>query len=236
MSTLPLLTKFEPAVPSQSLAAQAHDRLLDMILDGRLAGGTVVRERALAEALGISRTPVREALGRLESEDLLTRASPRVLVVNQITISDFMDILSARQNLEAEAVALAVGRLPQDVIDELTATIRELRQRQSVAPDDHRRLDDRVHETIARASGNKVIAKFITELRRRTAVFDMKQIPERFQPSCAEHLAILEAIGRGDVQAARAGMIAHIDNVRQSILQRLGESRPTNLDDYPGVP
>lgn len=222
-------------MPSRSLAAQAHDRLLDMILDGRLAGGTGVRERALAEALGISRTPVREALGRLESEGLLSRASPRVLVVNQITISDFMDILSARQILEAEAVALAVGRLPREAIEQLTATIKELREQDNVAPDDHRRLDDRVHETIARASGNKVIAKFLTELRRRTAVFDMKQIPARFQPSCGEHLAILEAIERGDVPAARAAMIAHIDKVRQSILQRLGESRPTNLHASPGL-
>ena len=81
-----------------------------MLLSGELGGGAIVQDRRLAERLGLSRTPVREALGRLEGEGLLRREG-RVLIVNAVSVEDIMEILAVRRVVEAEAVRLATGRL-----------------------------------------------------------------------------------------------------------------------------
>lgn len=204
------------------LASVAYDQLLELLLSGALPAGSIVQERLLSRRLGLSRTPIREALVRLEGEGLLVRASARVLGVNRVTVADFIQILAVRRLLEAEAVGLAVGHMPQAqaLIDEI-ATLME---RGNVSPEDHRKLDQRIHESIARASGNDVLLRHIVDLRRRTAMFDKKRIPDRFEQSCSEHIGILSAIVDGDADAAQVRMMAHIDHVRTSILGRLGAS------------
>ena len=95
----------------KSLSDQAYERLLDMLLAGELAAGDILQERRLAEALAISRTPVREALSRLESDGLLTRLRGRLLTVRQFTAAEFMDALNVRKLLELEAASLAAGHV-----------------------------------------------------------------------------------------------------------------------------
>ena len=204
------------------LASVAYDQLLELLLSGDLPAGGIVQVRLLARRLGLSRTPIREALVRLEGERLLVRAAPRVLVVNKVTEADFIQILAVRRVLEAEAVCLAVGHLPeaQTLIDQIEVLIED----KDVTPEDHRRVDELVHESIAQASGNDVLMGYIKDLRRRTAMFDKTRIPDRFEQSCVEHITILSAVRDGDTKAAEACMTAHIDHVRESILMRLGHS------------
>ena len=98
----------------KSLRDQAYERLLDMMLAGELGAGDILQERRLAEALAISRTPVREALSRLESDGLVTRLRGRLLTVRQFTAAEFMDALNVRKLLELEAASLAAGRVSAD--------------------------------------------------------------------------------------------------------------------------
>lgn len=208
---------------AQPLAGVAYDQILDALVAGKLPGGTVVQERLLARLLNLSRTPIREAIRRLEGEGLLTRVSPRVLMVSRVTVAEVLEILSVRRLLEVEAVGNAIGKITNAEIEGLASRVNAILNSQDVTAEEYHRLDDDIHETIAKASGNLTLCTIVSDLRRRTAMFDMRRIPERFRPSCEEHLRILGALSRGDVEAARHEIATHIDNVRQSILQRLSE-------------
>ena len=205
----------------QPLAAVAYDQILDAVVAGKLPGGTVVQERLLARLLNLSRTPLREAIRRLEGEGLLTRVSPRVLMVSRVTVAEVLEILSVRRLLEVEAVGNAVGKITSAEVQGLVTRVHAILNSETVTAEEYHRLDDDIHEGIAKASGNRTLCAIVSDLRRRTAMFDMRRIPERFRPSCEEHLRILDALTRGDVNAARNEIAAHIDNVRHSILQRL---------------
>jgi len=113
MPPVPLTVLDDP-----SLAATAYAQLRGMLLRGELAPGQIIQERLLAEHFGLSRTPVRDALGRLEGERLLTR-NGRALVVATITLQEVIDILQIRRLLESEAAYLAAGRMPHARIEEI---------------------------------------------------------------------------------------------------------------------
>jgi DNA-binding GntR family transcriptional regulator len=207
----------------RSLSERAYDALLDRMLSGELPAGTLLQERPLAEVLQISRTPVREALAKLESEGLVTRHVGRLLIVREIPVQELMQILHVRSMLEVEAVALAAGRMSPDTIDMLRTTFKA--QMNGPLPDagNHWTADDLLHGAICEASGNAVLAEMVRGLRRRTRMFNLKRMPERFLPGCREHLAIIEALARGDETPARRSMATHLENTKQSILNMIGK-------------
>lgn len=205
----------------KSLSDQAYERLLDMILSGELAGGTILQERRLAEALNISRTPTREALARLESEGLMTRQFGRLLTVRELTVHEFIEILNVRLLLEVEAARLAAGNVSKERTREVRAAIRGLVNAPTPTAAQHWAVDDMVHGLISEASGNHMLVALIRDLRRRTHMFDMRRIPTRFQDSCREHLALVDAVEKGDAEAARKCAATHIENVKLSIIDLL---------------
>ena len=204
---------------NQKLSAVAYGAVLDMILRGAIAAGEPVTERLIAARLGMSRTPVREAVRRLEGEGTLERQRSGALVVRPYSMETFLHALAVRRLLEGEAARLAAGKIAPAVLAEARERIARLRVEglgQSA------RQDDRdFHTAIARASGNPVLATAIDDLRKRTAMFRLGRLPERLDQVCDEHLAIVEALESGDGEAARAAMQGHIDNVRVHLLQRL---------------
>jgi DNA-binding GntR family transcriptional regulator len=193
------------------------------MLSGEYPAGTLLQERPLADALQISRTPVREALAKLESEGLVTRHVGRLLIVREIPVQELMQILHVRSILEVEAVALAAGRISASQLATLRATFEE--QMQGPLPDNgnHWGADDLLHGAICEASGNAVLAEMVRGLRRRTRMFNLKRMPERFLPGCREHLAIIEALERGDEKLARRAMATHLENTKRSILHVIGK-------------
>jgi DNA-binding GntR family transcriptional regulator len=207
----------------RNLSERAYDALLDRMLSGELPAGTLLQERPLAEALQISRTPVREALAKLESEGLVTRHVGRLLIVREIPVQELMQILHVRSILEVEAVALAAGRMSAATIEMLRATFEA--QMKGPLPDagNHWAADDLLHGTICEASGNAVLEETVRGLRRRTRMFNLKRMPERFIPGCREHLAIIDALARGDDKLARRSMAIHLENTKQSILNKIGK-------------
>ena len=88
---------------------------------------------------------------------------------------------------------------------------------------DHWSVDDAVHDAIAQAGGNDLMAGIIQGLRRKTRLFNLKRMPNRFLPGCEEHLALIDAVASGDRRRADQAMAAHIDNVKESILEKLAE-------------
>lgn len=218
-----LLADFATPSPDPTAASAAYNAVLDRILTRELTPGTVLHEVRLAETLGVSRTPLREALRRLEGEGLVGRNGGRSLVVQSITVREYIEALHVRRLLESEAAFLAAERIDRDLVAGLRARISAMMQSGEPTPSDHWTLDDDVHGALARASGNDLLAAIVQALRRKTRLFNLKRMPNRFLPGCREHLTILDALDRRDGARARAAMAAHLDNVKASILDKLAE-------------
>lgn len=213
----------------QRLARLAYERLIDLILSGQIKGGEMIQERRLAERLGVSRSPIREALILLEGEGILTRQSGGLLQVKQFTVTDYVQTLQVRRLLEPEAARNAAGRIPAAVLSDLRSKLQALRsladKPQGLEPEDgyHRRVDDDLHDAILHRCGNALMATIVRDLRRKTRMFDLRRLPERFVQTCDEHERLLETLEAGDSDAAAEAMIAHLDAVFQSIVTRIGD-------------
>lgn len=207
---------------AQTLGDTAFQRLKAMILDGTLAPGARLSEKKFADELGVSRTPVREAIGQLISEGLATRQSGGAPVVNSVSLSDIMEILHVRSLLECEAARKAAlsgaqGTDLQVIRGELVKFLEG--PRPSTAA--HTALDMALHGVIARMAGSKLLAELIESLKTRTRMYDQGSIPDRFMPGCEEHLAIIDAINAGDSDTASAAMKLHLVNVREAIISHI---------------
>lgn len=216
-------------VPEKRLAIQAYEQVLDMIMGGQLKPGTLIQERRLAEHLGMSRTPMRDGLLMLESEGLLERQGAKGLQVKYLALDDFIENLNVRRLLEPDAARSAAGRVPAEILESLKTQLLDLLDR-AVAGEGQperaevRSIDDDLHGAIGMAAGNRRMAAIILTLRRQTQIFDLRSVPERFESTCREHLAIVEALAAGDGEAAAEAMRTHLDGVRRSIVARLSGS------------
>ncbi|MCP3468929.1 GntR family transcriptional regulator [Bradyrhizobium sp. CCGUVB1N3] len=210
------------APTEKSLSQLAYERILDLLVKRELPAGTVMQERRLAEFLDISRTPIREALYRLETEGLVARAPGNSLIVKEFSLHEFIEILQVRRVLEAEAAVLSINRIASPELDDVEAHILRLRERGDPNTPENREIDRRFHELLAENSGNAVLAGLIRDLRLKTQMFNLSRLPERFIPVHNEHLAIIAALRAKDPAAIRAGIDAHIENIKLSIMRKLG--------------
>lgn len=220
----------DPAVPDfsiigdergKSLGQKAYDTLLDKLVRREIPVGSVLQDRKIAEMLAISRTPVRDALNRLESEGFVTRLSGGGLVVKEFSTRELIETLHVRQILELESIRLATGRIPLAELEEIEGAIRQLLAADAPDSEDNWMIDSRFHGLIAHYSGNAVLAKHISDLRLKTHMFNLDWVPERYPAGNREHLAMIQALKRGDSEAARHAMQAHIENVKRSIIEKL---------------
>jgi DNA-binding GntR family transcriptional regulator len=204
-----------------SAASQAYDQLVEMLLSRRLEPDDIVQERRLATELGVSRTPLREAMHRLEGEGLLARRSDGALAVPRLDAEETLEVLSVRRLLEVEAAGAAAGHVPPAVLEALRRRVTALAASGDPSSPERLMLDLELHRAIGDACGNRCLARMIADLRRRTQLFATRRTPERLEPICAEHLAILDALASGDAAASQAAMAAHIDATRAGLMLRL---------------
>ena len=213
----------EVATDTPALSEMAHKAIMGMLISGEMGPNEVVTERQIALQLGISRTPLREAVRRLEGERFLERQRTGALVVRALPVEEFMHILNVRRLIEGEAARLAAGRVPREEFERLRSRIGEALS----LPDDvitpEFALSDRdLHSLIATACGNPVLQQIIADLKMRTSMFKFGRLPSRRKKVCAEHLAIIDALIAGDADASQKTMQDHVDQVRLTILARLG--------------
>jgi DNA-binding GntR family transcriptional regulator len=204
---------------AQNLASEAHRRILTMMFEGTLKPGDALREAALGTQLGMSRTPVREAIKRLESEGLATPEG-RSTRVRRMPFPEIEEVFFLRLALEP-ALARSAVRLPPERLDQMEHRIRALMRAGPDYDDTHWQTDNDFHDLLAESSGNQTARAVLQALRQRTCVFDHKVVPERFLQGCTEHLAILEAVRRGNPEAVQAELCRHLEHARDAVLQRL---------------
>ncbi len=193
-----------------TLSERAYRKLSRMIQERALPSGQPIVEVQLAESLGISRTPLRQALQRLESEGLLRKLESRSYVVRRVDLKEYLQSLKVREILEAEAAALAVGRIEPGAIAHARATLREVQSRTPYDMLAHWKSDDEVHDLFIHACGNIVIRDMLLSLRVTTKLFEIERLSERLEPDSRQHEAILDALGARDAEAARDAVVQHI--------------------------
>ena len=204
-----------------SLADQVFEKLENDIIMGLYPCGEVLTELKLVEQLGVSRTPIREAMRRLEQERLI-RDSGKGSVVLGITREDLEDIMNIRQRIEGLASYYATLNAKPEEVTELRK-LTELQDfyygKQDI--EQLRRIDDRFHEMIYELSGRVVIRDTLQPLHRKALRYRRKSIEDegRVIRSIAEHKAICQAIADGDAALAEKLTTEHITNAKESMLR-----------------
>lgn len=209
------------ALPAVNLSSLAHRAISEMIRDRRLKGGEAIVEARLAEALGISRTPLREALQRLEGEGLVRKVANRSYMVRHVDLGEYLHSLKVREILEGEAAVLAVGAIPGDALAAVRHEINSLLEATAYHTQAHWQSDDNLHGLYIDHCGNPVMADMIRALRVTTRLFEIAKLKDRLQPDSTEHLAILKALEQGDRRAARVTVQQHCRSLREFALATL---------------
>jgi DNA-binding GntR family transcriptional regulator len=209
---------------NRTLWERVHESLREAILANRLPPGSELQEVALAASLGVSRGPVREALGRLSAEGLVTIRPRTGAVVRSLSKREFIEAYQVRDALETFAIRLAVPCLtPEDVrrLEEVVERMSEEAERNDV----HAFFESNsaFHDALVVASGNRQLRDMYRQLARQLGRYQMRSLALRgnLERSVAEHRAILRAAKRGDVERAARLLSEHIH-----VPQRRLESAP----------
>ena len=212
--------KAKPGASRASRGDHAYQQLFEAIESGSLKPGTRLREIEISEWVGASRTPIREALGRLEGEGLIARDPSRGMIVAELDHGMVAELYDMREVLEGTAAGLAARHASDAEIDAL----REIAQRDREMGDDPARLSraNRLfHEAMFRCAHNRFLMRAVNTLRQSMVLLGQTTlgIAGRAETARREHGAIIEAIARHDAEAATAAARAHI---RAAYRARLG--------------
>lgn len=203
-----------------SLADCVFDKLENDILSGKYAYGELLTEARLSEELGVSRTPIREAIRRLEQEHILL-VTGKGLKVQGITRDDIRDIMDVRVRVEGLAAFYAAQRMSDEDKKKLREAL-ELQEFYAAKDDsDHMQWQDHeFHETIYAGCGSLTLQNVLVPLHRKAQKYRRASVEKRSraEASVREHRGIYEAIAAGNAQEAEQQMIQHIENARKSIL------------------
>jgi DNA-binding GntR family transcriptional regulator len=201
-------------IARRTLHDEVATRVRDMIIEGRLAPGQRVNEVALGQLLGVSRTPLREAIKTLASEGLVEIVPARGAVVRTLTLKDLTDSLAVLKALEQEAARTICAEGSADARDELARLHAAMMERYAVRDRlAYFKLNQEIHSAIARLSGNAVLATLHSQLqsRMRRVRFIGHEGPEKWAAAVAEHEDMAAAFARGDGAAAVAVIGRHLD-------------------------
>ena len=209
---------------SISIADGVFDQLEQDILTGKYKRGEVLSEIRLSNELGVSRTPIREAVRRLQQEQLLEEG-PRGSVVLGISLEDTLDMYDIRLDLESKAA----GRAAEKISDEELGKMQEILDLQSfyieknVADnaDKIRNLDSEFHELLYKASASKVFYNILSSLHKKISKFRKVSVSKhsRAVNSLSEHEAILGALQKHDSEEAERLTRQHVQNARDSMTE-----------------
>ena len=207
---------------SISLADQVFDKLEYDIIVGNYPRGEILTELKLVEQLGVSRTPIREALRRLEQERLI-KDSGKGSVVLGITLEDLMDIMDIRQSIEGLAAYYATKNITASELADLRR-ISELQDFYYEKNDMERLrlMDDQFHDSIYRLCKRSVICDTLRPLHRKTQRYRRLCMDDdqRLASSIEEHKNILSAIASGDADLAARLTTAHIAKAKEHMTAR----------------
>ncbi|WP_185985252.1 GntR family transcriptional regulator [Aureimonas mangrovi] len=223
----------ELPLASHSLADQVRARLEDMLCSGVLKPEDRTSIRELAEAMGVSTMPVRDAVSRLVAGGALAIERNRAVVVPKLSIADFQDLTEARILTEAEATRRAAQRMTPEILNELRrindAFVEAMGDPGSTEPVP---INQRLHFCLYDAAGSATLSRIIASnwLRAGPMInldIGMPTRRSRNASSMQAHAALLLALEAGDVEGAAAAVTIDIQSAAASIIENaLGADRP----------
>jgi len=196
-----------------SAAQRVYDHVKTGILDSSYAGGDLLTEGSVSDAVGVSRTPVREALLRLEAEGLVRLYPKKGALVVPVSAREAEDVLEARALVERYAAQRAWRRRAElvDELEPLVAAMRGHRANADMAA--FNQADRAFHEQIVTAAGNEVLARLYRSLRERQLCISAEVIrvsPERMDQAIEHHEQMVEQLREGDEEGFLALTDAHL--------------------------
>lgn len=195
------------------LSESVHKRVTELIRLRHLASGQVIIEQRLAEKLGVSRTPLREALQRLEGEGLIKKNSGRSYMIRSVDLQEYIQSLKVRHQLEPEAAVLAIGRIPQADLCAVRTEIEALHRNESEHTQAHWDSDDRLHRLYGSNCNNAVMFDIIERLRVTTRLYEITDINQRINDDFNEHIEILNMLETKDPVRTRETVAAHLQSL-----------------------
>lgn len=200
----------------------AYEGIKEMVISG-LAAGTPLVERDLCDRLGVSRTPVREALRQLANEGLVDMVEGKGVFVAKIRFEDMVEIFELREVLEALAVRLFVTRRNTELIETLNDLM--VRQEKAYGEDDHKGVMDcdmKFHELIAQGSKNKRLYEMIVSIYNQIRQMAISvQDDQRVRDLAVQsHRKIMDAILKSDAETASQLMAKHVVETKQYHIER----------------
>ncbi|MGI6413363.1 MAG: GntR family transcriptional regulator [Syntrophomonadaceae bacterium] len=207
--------------PLRELVLEA---IREAIINGVLKPRERLMEIQLADELGVSRTPIREAFRKLELEGFIVMVPRKGAYVADISFKDIADVFEIRAALEGLASALAAERITDEELEEMERLLVE--KAEAIGNNDMERLvevDTKFHEAIYRASRNQRLFTIINNLREQIQRFRTQSLsyPGRMKQSLDEHRSIVEAIQSRDTALARQVAQEHIENAENSMIESM---------------
>ncbi len=198
---------------ADTLAEKAYADLSRMIHQRDFKGGQQLVELRLAQQLGISRTPIRQALRRLEGEGLLQKSGSRHYFVRRVELQEYLHSLKVREILEAEAAHVAAGNVSEKNIQNVWKNLKTVETQQPYSMLSHWQSDEEVHGLFIDACPNRVLREVIRSLRATTKLFEIENLSERLEPDSRQHETILTSLLNKDKEAARVAVKDHIKSL-----------------------
>lgn len=198
--------------------------LREAILKGELQPGERLMEVSLAQKLGVSRTPIREAIRKLELEGLVKMTPRKGAEVAQITLQDLSDVLEVRRHLEELAVELTCKKASEETL----AFLKECHEnfKKAITGDNLTEIataDVQLHDAIYESTGNKRLIQILNNLREQMYRYRLEYIKDEHKRNVMadEHERLINAISSRDVEVAKAAIRTHIDNQEKTIIENL---------------
>jgi len=200
------------------------ENIRQAIIDGTLSPGERLMEIQLADEMGVSRTPVREAIRKLELEGFVVMIPRRGTYVADISIKDITEIYEIRISLDVLAAGLAAERITDEELEKLNSYLIEIAKYvPTMDLDKIVELDTAFHDVLYNASRNERLCSIIGNLREQLTGIRGRSMsyPGRLVETMDEHRALLDSIAARDVERAQRAARVHLENAEQTLMRSL---------------
>jgi len=206
-----------------SLRGRVFHKIREDILNGRYSQNEAMKELQISKELGVSRTPVREALRQLELEGLVTIIPNKGAVVSGISAKDISDIYAIRSLIEGLSAQWAAQNITNEQLDELEEIVYLSEFHLSKGHIDQLyELDNKFHEMLYEASGSKVLRHVLSDFHHYVQRIRKSSLSaqDRARKSIGEHKAILDALRKGNSEEAESLTTVHVQNTSKNVIDK----------------
>ncbi len=200
-----------------------YEELKRQIMIGEIPPGTRMMEVELADDMGVSRTPIREAIRKLEKEGLVSIEPRRGAYASEVSIKDMVDVLEVREFLEGMAAGLASKRITEEETEAIKHAVEAYREAvESGATEEIIEEDEIFHKLIVDCSGNKTLIQMINQVQELALRFRYIYYEDfsRYQNMPDEHQEILDAVLSGDPEVARKAADEHVLRLKEFVVEQ----------------